>query len=392
MLKIFRKSMSLSATARADTSNGATMNLIAADASHIYYMFSMAHFLWVDVLVLLGMMVIMAARLGWSSVVFISMMVSIYPVQLLITKYIARSRRAMVSHSDSRVSTSKELLTGIRAIKVYGWEEPMMEKVMQTRAQEMKEMQSLVLLRSLNLALMFVWPIVVAYATFSVHVALGNPLDSKVIIGTLAYLTLLARPMVALPMALGFAANGWVAQKRLDAFFQLGELDPPADRKPSEPMALSIRDGSFGWHLNSLEPCLSNINLSLPLGSLTAVIGSVGSGKTSLLSAMLGEMHKLGGEVVLGVDTRFSYVAQAPWILNETVRENILFGRPYDVAAYQKVVEATGLKQDLKALSHGDETEIGERGRASFNSPFCFPPPSIIHIPLLSSCPLLRPP
>lgn len=105
---------------------------------------------------------------------------------------------------------------------------------------------------------------------------------------------------------------------------------------------------------------LKNINIRLKKGSLSAVVGSVGSGKSSLISAFLGEMDKNSGRV--NTNGSIAYVAQQAWIQNATLRDNILFGKPYDAHLYEKVVSACALKPDFEMLPGGDQTEIGEKG------------------------------
>jgi len=120
-----------------------------------------------------------------------------------------------------------------------------------------------------------------------------------------------------------------------------------------------IENGNFGWYEDLLT--LKNINLSVRDGSLLGIVGVVGSGKSSLLAAMLGETRVLDGRVNrLG---SLAYVAQEAWIQNATVRENILCDLPYDAELYEEVLEATALRPDLRVLPAGDKTEIGEKVR-----------------------------
>lgn len=120
-----------------------------------------------------------------------------------------------------------------------------------------------------------------------------------------------------------------------------------------------INNGNFSWG-DTDELCLKNINVRINKGELVAIVGTVGSGKSSLISAFLGEMNKVSGNVnILG---KIAYVSQQAWIQNATLRDNILFGKPYDRDLYDRVVSACALKQDFEMLPAGDETEIGEKG------------------------------
>ena len=149
-----------------------------------------------------------------------------------------------------------------------------------------------------------------------------------------------------------------VAIKRINNFLNSQELDSNnVTNNPSE-FALEIKDGVFSW--GAEEPTLKNINMPVKRGNLSAVVGPVGSGKTSLISALLGEMEKIGGEV--NIDGGIAYVPQQAWIQNATLQDNITFGRPFNKRFYQQVIDACALTTDLAMLPGGDQTEIGEKG------------------------------
>ncbi|TMX04841.1 hypothetical protein EJD97_004475 [Solanum chilense] len=134
--------------------------------------------------------------------------------------------------------------------------------------------------------------------------------------------------------------------------------NPPLE--PGLP-AISIRDGFFSWDSKAEHPTLSNINLDIPVGELVAIVGGTGEGKTSLISAILGEFPPLGNASVT-IRGSIAYVPQVSWIFNATVRENILFGSNFEPTRYWKAINVTALDHDLELLPGGDLTEIGERG------------------------------
>lgn len=150
----------------------------------------------------------------------------------------------------------------------------------------------------------------------------------------------------------------WVSVRRLNKFMNYKEIDQNnVTNDPSE-FALSIKLGNFSWIKQELV--LKNINLGVKKGNLTAVVGIVGSGKSSLISALLGEMEKLSG--IVNVDGSLAYVSQVAWIQNATLMDNILFGKPLNKAFYEKIIHACALTADLAMLPAGDQTEIGEKG------------------------------
>lgn len=159
-------------------------------------------------------------------------------------------------------------------------------------------------------------------------------------------------------MTINFLIQSIVAVQRIEKFMNEEELDPNnVTNKPSE-NALEISDGTFSW--GEEAPTLKNINITVRKGNLTAVVGPVGAGKSSLISALLGEMEKIRGTV--NVDGRIAYVSQQAWIQNATLQDNITFGRIFDKRYYEKVISACALTADLAMLPGGDQTEIGEKG------------------------------
>ncbi|XP_070573726.1 ATP-binding cassette sub-family C member 9-like [Ptychodera flava] len=139
-------------------------------------------------------------------------------------------------------------------------------------------------------------------------------------------------------------------------------LHDPVQSLPQE-VAIKITNGNFAWDVDSMAPIVSDLDLEIPTGKLTMVVGLVGSGKSSLLSAILGEMTTVSGSVLFNKDhNTVSYGAQKAWLQNASLRDNILFGEPYDQKRYKAVVKACALQPDIDILPAGDKTEIGEKG------------------------------
>ncbi|XP_077862519.1 ATP-binding cassette sub-family C member 9-like [Saccoglossus kowalevskii] len=128
-------------------------------------------------------------------------------------------------------------------------------------------------------------------------------------------------------------------------------------------VAIEIINGYFSWGTDIHEVVLNNINVKFETGTLTVIVGKIGAGKSSLLSAILGEMNTVSGRIQFkGKDKQIAYVAQKAWLQNATLRDNILFGEKFDQQKYNTVVEVCALTPDLHSLPGGDLAEIGERG------------------------------
>jgi ATP-binding cassette subfamily C (CFTR/MRP) protein 1 len=152
----------------------------------------------------------------------------------------------------------------------------------------------------------------------------------------------------------------FVSLRRIDSYLNADEIDQNTiSRNENIETPIIMNDGFFTW-IKGDNPVLKNISFEVKRNKLLAIVGHVGSGKSSLLSALLGDMEKIKGDI--NVSGKVAYVPQQAWILNQTLRQNILFTSHYNEDYYNKVLESCALEPDLKILSAGDMTEIGEKG------------------------------
>lgn len=211
----------------------------------------------------------------------------------------------------------------------------------------------------------FLWsftPFLVAFSSFAVYSSIsGLPLTSEIVFPAITLFSLLSFPLAVLPIVFSSLVEAYVSIDRLSNFFGGKELQDGAvsvevsqqDIVPGDEL-VSIVHGDFSWTGTvTTDPHLLDINLSLKSGEILAVVGRVGSGKTSLLSAVLGEMTKLDGSVT--IRGTIAYCHQNPWIMGGTVRANIVFGCVWDEEFYNIVLAACALKEDLAILPNGDE-------------------------------------
>ncbi|PNY06586.1 ABC transporter C family member 2-like protein [Trifolium pratense] len=205
-------------------------------------------------------------------------------------------------------------------------------------------------------------PVFVTVISFGVFTLLGGDLTPARAFTSLSLFAVLRFPLFMLPNIITQVVNANVSLKRLEELLLAEEriLLPNPPLEPGLP-AISIRNGYFSWDAKAESATLSNINLDIPVGSLVAVVGSTGEGKTSLISAMLGELPPIADSTVVMRGT-VAYVPQVSWIFNATVRDNVLFGSVFDPIRYERAIDVTELRHDLELLPGGDLTEIGERG------------------------------
>lgn len=215
----------------------------------------------------------------------------------------------------------------------------------------------------------FTWsttPFLVSCSTFTVFVLTKDtPLTTDIVFPALTLFNLLTFPLAILPMVITSIIEASVAVGRLTSFFTAEELQedavivkPAVEEIGDE--SLTIRNGTFSWDRHAERNALEDINFSASKGELTCIVGRVGAGKSSFLQALLGDLFKVKGEVTVHGST--AYVAQQAWVMNASVKENILFGHRYDPQFYDKTIKACALLEDFAQLPDGDETEVGERG------------------------------
>ncbi|KAL7089478.1 hypothetical protein ACP275_13G188700 [Erythranthe tilingii] len=264
--------------------------------------------------------------------------------------------------TDKRIGLMNEILAAMDTVKCYAWEDSFQTKVQGVRNEELSWYRKAQLLGALNTFMLNSIPVVVIVISFGVFTLLGGDLTPAKAFTSLSLFAVLRFPLFMLPNIITQIVNANVSLKRLEELLSAEEriLLPNPPIEPGLP-AITIRNGYFSWEAQSERPTLSNINLDIPIGSLVAVVGSTGEGKTSLVSAMLGELPAVADATVV-IRGDVAYVPQVSWIFNATVRDNILFGSPFEPAKYEKSIDVTSLQHDLDQLQGGDLTEIGERG------------------------------
>jgi ATP-binding cassette subfamily C (CFTR/MRP) protein 1 len=353
---------------------GEIVNYMQLDAGRVENMASYLHPLWDSVLQIAGYSVLLYRVLGPSAVLGMAIMASLIPTNTFIFRRLSAYRMEMLEHTDHRVRVVNEMLQGIRAIKFYHWESAFRTRVESIHEEELGILQRSAQLRSFLVSLLTTAPTLVIVATLTAYSLMGNTLHPSTVFAALALFNQLRFPLYFLPVTLSSLAEGKPSIDRLSNFFAAEEVVPyvqranHAPRDYPEDVAASISAGAFTWvapplagHVSQPQtPLLHGIELEVKKGELVAIIGEVGSGKSSVLSALLGEMRHVFGTIY--TQGSLAFVPQSPWIPNDTVRGNILFGSKYDAEKYAKVVETCGLTRDLGLLEFGDETEIGEQG------------------------------
>ncbi|KAH9747864.1 ABC transporter C family member 2 [Citrus sinensis] len=357
---IFRKTLRLTHEARKDFPSGKVTNMITTDANALQQISQQLHGLWSAPFRITLSMVLLYQQLGVASLLGSLMLVLMVPLQTFIISKMRKLTKEGLQWTDRRVSLTNEILAAMDTVKCYAWEKSFQSRVQSIRDDELSWFRKAQFLSAFNSFILNSIPVVVTVVSFGTFTLLGGDLTPARAFTSLSLFAVLRFPLNMLPNLLSQVVNANVSLQRLEELLLAEEriLMPNSPLEPELP-AVSIKNGNFSW--DSKSPTLSNINLDIPVGSLVAIVGGTGEGKTSLVSAMLGELPPLKDASVV-IRGTVAYVPQISWIFNATLRKNILFGSEFDPAKYWKTIDVSALQHDLDLLPDRDLTEIGERG------------------------------
>ncbi|KAI3903564.1 hypothetical protein MKW98_032218 [Papaver atlanticum] len=359
---IFRKSLKLTHEARQKFPSGKITNLMTTDAESLQQICQQLHSLWSAPFRIIVAMVLLYNELGVASLLGSLVLLLMFPLQTFVINKMKKLTKEGLQRTDKRIGLMNEILAAMDTVKYYAWEWSFKSKVQSVRDDELSWFRKSQLLSALNRFILNSVPVAVTVISFAMYTLLGGVLTPAKAFTSLSLFAVLRFPLFMIPNLITQVVNANVSLKRLEELFLAEErlLLPNPPLEPGLP-AISITNGNFSWDSKAEKPTLSNINLNIPVGSLVAVVGSTGEGKTSLISAMLGELPPTTDADVV-VRGTIAYVPQVSWIFNATVRDNILFGSPFEASRYEKAIDMTALQHDLNILPGGDLTEIGERG------------------------------
>ncbi|XP_048361642.1 ATP-binding cassette sub-family C member 2 [Sphaerodactylus townsendi] len=362
MTAIYKKALTVSNATRKESTIGETVNLMSADAQRFMDFANFVHLLWSSPLQIALSIWFLWEELGLSMLAGIGVTVLLIPINaVLVTKARAIQVKNM-KNKDERMKIMNEILSGIKILKLFAWEPSFEKRIGLIRAQELKGLLNFAYLQAIAIFLFTCAPVLVSVTTFAVYVMVDKDhvLDAQKAFTSISLFNVLRFPLTMLPLVLSALVQVNVSTQRLERYLGSDDMDTSAIwHDTNTGCAVHFCDSSFAWERNS-DATIRDITLKIPHGHLVAVVGAVGSGKSSLLSAMLGEMENIKGHI--NIEGSIAYVPQQAWIQNATLKDNILFGSPFDEARYQQVLEACALLPDLQLLPGGDLTEIGEKG------------------------------
>ena len=330
------------------------------------------------------------SRLGVSAAVgsLLGTLITI-PCQFLVGKAMSRNNKKIMESEDQRLQAATEALQNMKTLKLNCWEHILLKRINRHRSRELKLLAKDSFFWSVMAFFASISTLLVTTITVGIYTGIEeNTFTAAELFTALALFNQLAVCLSIFPVTVPVFIKGFVSRKRLLAFLDKQEAvgtfvsldsshqededeklenedeEEEIENNPKAENILQLRNASFAWQTNSRD-ILHNLNLIIPSGGLTMIIGSSGCGKTSLICAILKEMCQTSGWRDLDTTEKYSKYALLPqntWLLNTTVKDNILFGRPYKEKRYIKSIQACDIQNDIEMLPDGNETEVGERG------------------------------
>ncbi|KAL7548136.1 hypothetical protein ACHAWF_011427 [Thalassiosira exigua] len=389
---IYRKTLRLPATGAGNGTSidaGHVTNLASNDVERFVTASVSAVFLLVGPIVTVVILCVGLLLVGPAFAAGFCLLALLVPLQSLAGRRFARYRSKIAAVTDARVGLVSQCAGGARIVKYNCWEGNFEEKISRIRTREIDLLYKASSYKALNEALYYFASLVVSVFIFLVHVASGGELSPKIVFSAMTLNTILQYMLTKnFPNAVMGLSECSISCKRIQALLEQEDQpqarpclpdksDVATEQRSKEPggknqeiLALShvtchwkgsMRNASDSSSAELQTVALSDVSLSFEAGKLYCIVGAVASGKSALLHALAGELPVSKGNVARKYSS-LSYAVQVPWIMDASIRENIVMGLPFDEKKYHEVVNACGLAADISSFILGDMTILGDRG------------------------------
>ncbi|XP_024531100.1 ABC transporter C family member 14 [Selaginella moellendorffii] len=382
---VFRKSLRLSNSARQEHGTGQIVNYMSVDVEEIANFVLNLHNLWIMPIQIAIALAILFRVVGVSTVAGLASMITLMAFCLFISSRQRKYWKQIMACKDARMKVTNEAITNMKIIKMQAWQDWFLRLVEKARDKEQVWASKIMYIGATSIFFLWLSPLAVSVATFGMCVIVGKELTAGRVFTAIATFRILQDPLRAFPSVIMAGSQAATSLTRLKRYLESDEIDAlGVERRPPgiDNVAVLLENATFKWSFDGDKPVLDKLDVRVEAGSLVTVVGTVGSGKSSFLACILGEMDKVSGTVFclffgfllhglhlsdrlfcqVKVSGRAAYVSQCPWIQNGTIRDNILFGNAMNLQRYRQTLQVCCLQADLAQFVAGDLTVIGERG------------------------------
>ncbi|KAK3393601.1 P-loop containing nucleoside triphosphate hydrolase protein [Podospora didyma] len=364
-------------------SKQSTVNLIGVDGKRVADFCSYQQMFPGSLFKLIVSLSFLVSLLGWVPLLSgFSAMVAIIPVNIYFSKKYSAAQDRLMKMRDEKMEVVTEALQGIRQIKFSALEPEWERKIGDVRERELGAVWSVYMADTWLLACWITSPILLSAISLAVYALYYGALTPSVAFVSLGVFKALEVTLSVIPELTTDLLDAWVSIKRIEEYL----VSPEVTLVSHNSDQVSFDSASIAWPSDEkideeARFVLRNINVTFPRGELSVISGKTGTGKSLMLSAVIGEVDLLEGQLFVPrapsladrhdakankgnwiIPGAIAYVAQIPWIENASIKDNIIFGLPFDEDRYNKTVEVCALKKDLEMLSDGERTEIGANG------------------------------
>lgn len=392
MSMVYQKSLNLSVSAREQKSTGDILNLMSVDVLKIQRFFENSQTIIGAPIQLVVVLISLYILLGNATIGGLVTMAIMIPINSFLSKKVKTLYRTQMKYKDARIKTITEILNSVKSIKLYAWEKPMLERLDHCRNDlELENFKKIGIVSNL---IYFAWkciPVAVTCSTFAIFSLTSDmPLSPQIVFPSLSLFNILNDCIYSIPSTINNIIETGVSIKRLKDFLLAEELDDffierlDADATSNSP-AIEICNATFLWKstkglkedenydeeaaVASTKVALKNIrHFEARKGDLTCIVGRVGSGKSTFLQAILGQLPCISGldehvppKLVIRAKS-IAYCPQQPWIMNASLKDNVIFGHRLNEDYYKATIRKCQLLPDLDILPDGDQTLVGEKG------------------------------
>ncbi|KAJ3027434.1 UNVERIFIED_CONTAM: ATP-binding cassette sub- C member 8 [Siphonaria sp. JEL0065] len=399
---IVKKSLTISNTKSTEFSKGYVLNLINVDSESISLVAEQLHQVWGVPLQIIAAIALLSVIIGSSigagiGALFASLLLLGGVVPVLMGTSIPK----MVVLNDTRVRIIREVLDGIRLIKIRSLEHDFTSQIVKVRTEQLAWLRMVLFGVVCFVVVGQLAASIMPVATLTLYAVRGNAMAASVVFPASALFNMLVNPLILLPNVLNSLVTATIAWKRVYKFLTAPNRETTPEESSTD-IAIDFKNASFNWPQtepsNSKEKedrkgftvadtskkspakgsetaavpavadeeeiaprtIIEDLNVTIKKGEFVAIVGQVGSGKSSLLSSILGELHKSSGSVT--TNGSIAYCTQQPWIQTGTLQENITFGTPHDATRLAHAVKCTSFEIDLAQMPSGLQTVLGEKG------------------------------